>query len=537
MKSNKIMSYYLKKNWKSVFLACLFGLLAQAVYAVEQLLMMQQFQAAFRLDLRGFLCWTVACAAGYGMYLGLSAIACALEARSKRKLNNQVRHDLYLSLLSKTHREFQSQDNGEYLSWLSNNVKQIHAMAWTPFFESVNQLALIVSCTAALISLNWVLLAAGLVCGAVMTTLPNLFTRKMEQLGSECAEAEARGISKIKDLLSGFEVLRFFGRTDRFLQKGDAASDEMETPNCRREIMQNAIGCGTGFVSILLQLTQMTVTVLLAVGGKIAVGAIASASNLTAGITNGIQAIVGHRMSIASAKPYFENITTHEVPVEHVPMEEIENGITVENLTFRYGEKPILKNADFRFEKGGKYALTGPSGCGKSTLLKLLLGWLPEYSGAIRFDGTDARGYTPEQIQQQMSYIEQNVFLFNTTIRENITLGQEFSDDQMEKALRDSALLGDLAHMPDGLDTIVGEEGSCLSGGQKQRVAIARALIHDRSILLVDEGTSALDQKNADIVEKSLLGNPDLTLILVSHHLTEERKKQFTKVFSMTPVA
>ncbi len=187
----------------------------------------------------------------------------------------------------------------------------------------------------------------------------------------------------------------------------------------------------------------------------------------------------------------------------------------------------------FRFEKGGKYALTGPSGCGKSTLLKLLLGWLPDYEGTITFDGQNAKDYTPEQLQKQMSYIEQDVFLFNTTIRENITLGEDFTEEQMQKALQDSALAGDLAHMPLGLDTPVGEEGSALSGGQKQRVAIARALIHDRSILLVDEGTSALDQKNADIVEKSLLSNPDLTLILVSHHLTEERKAQFTQVFDL----
>ena len=107
----------------------------------------------------------------------------------------------------------------------------------------------------------------------------------------------------------------------------------------------------------------------------------------------------------------------------------------------------------------------------------------------------------------------------------------------MQKALQDSALAGDLAHMPLGLDTPVGEEGSALSGGQQQRVAIARALIHDRSILLVDEGTSALDQRNADIVEKSLLANPELTLILVSHHLTEARKGQFTGVYELQPMA
>jgi len=245
-------------------------------------------------------------------------------------------------------------------------------------------------------------------------------------------------------------------------------------------------------------------------------------------------------LSFSSAKPYFEKITVHAGDAQtgtDAGLEQVNSAITVEKLSFQYGERPILQGLSLEFKKGGKYALTGPSGCGKSTLLKLLLGWLPDYGGAIRFDGRDAKDYSPEQLQKQMSYIEQNVFLFNSTIRDNITLGETFTDGQMEKALRDSALAGDLASMPDGLDTIVGEDGGNLSGGQKQRVAIARALIHGRSILLVDEGTSALDQKNADIVEKSLLSNQSLTLILVSHHLTPERKGQFTQVYDLRPAA
>ena len=202
-----------------------------------------------------------------------------------------------------------------------------------------------------------------------------------------------------------------------------------------------------------------------------------------------------------------------------------------------YEKKTVLEGVNTAIRPGRITAIIGPSGCGKSTLLKLLLGWLPDYSGTIRFDGKDAKDYTPHQLQQGMSYIEQDVFLFNTTIRDNITLGGEYSDAQLEKAIRGSALDGDLANMPLGLDTPVGENGNALSGGQKQRIAIARALIHNRSILLVDEGTSALDAQNADIVEKSLLGNPDLTLILVSHHLTRERKEQFTKVYELEPAA
>ena len=306
----------------------------------------------------------------------------------------------------------------------------------------------------------------------------------------------------------------------------------MEKACCKLKTSQGFITCGVGVISVCLQFLQQIVTVSLAIQGRIIIGAISSASNLTAGITNGLSSVANSRISIAAAKPYFENITVHAedvLPPKDLTAETSCNTISMENVSFFYDDKQVLDNQSFIFEKGGKYALTGPSGCGKSTVLKLLLGWLPKYQGFIHFDGKNARDFTPEQLLQQMSYIEQDVYLFNTTIRDNITLGIDFSDKMLKRAIKDSSLDGDLANMPLGLDTPVGENGSNLSGGQKQRVAIARALIHNRSILLVDEGTSALDQKNADIVEQSLLDNPNLTLILVSHHLTQKRKRNLQK--------
>lgn len=526
------MNYYLKKNWKKLTLACFLGLLCNGVYVILQLIMMQAFDAAINLNFRIFLLWTIAEVIGYGVYLGVAAITDFFEARAVRTMNNQIRHDLYLSLLNKNHVDYHSQDTGEYISWLTTNVKQIERLAWEPFFSCVGNIALVVWCILALISLHWIMLVAGLISAVIMLLLPKLFQKRMEQLGETCAAAEADGVSKLKDLLSGFDVLRSFGRSNRFLQQGDNISDQIEAPNCRRSYMQAGISCLSGFFSILLQILQQVITVILAFHGKIILGAMASASNLTAGITNGLRTIADHRMSLAAAKPYFKNITVHADDTEIAAGEpmKLNNAITVENLSFCYGEQPILQDLSLQFKKGGKYAITGPSGCGKSTLLKLLLGWLPDYSGIIRFDGKNAKDFTPEQLQQQMSYIEQNVFLFNSTIRDNITLGETFTDEQMEKALRDSALAKDLASLSDGIETVVGEDGDNLSGGQKQRVAIARALIHDRSVLLVDEGTSALDKENAEIVEKSLLSNPELTLILVSHHLTPERKAQFTQI-------
>ncbi len=299
--------------------------------------------------------------------------------------------------------------------------------------------------------------------------------------------------------------------------------------------MKGFVNSGVGCINVFCQVLIIGLVGLLAIWGYTQPGSLAAGGNLCGMFHSALGSIAGLLLSFSSAKPFFEKITLPaEAPTEREePAAPIREGISVEGLTFQYEGKPVLEGASFQFKKGGKYALTGPSGCGKSTLLKLLLGWLPGYGGAIRFDGRDARDFTPEQLQKQMSYIEQNVFLFNSTIRDNITLGEEFTSGQMEKALRDSALMGDLAAMPDGLDTVVGEEGGNLSGGQKQRVAIARALIHDRSILLVDEGTSALDQQNADIVERSLLQNPDLTLILVSHHLSPERQAQFSQVYQL----
>lgn len=532
------MKYYLRKNWAKIALACALGLTCEGVYVVIQLIMMRAFDAAISLDFRRFLFWTALNLSVYALYLALAALEGILEARAVRAMNNAVRHDLYLSLLDKPHAAYHSQDTGEYISWLTTNVKQIERLAWSPFFSCISQAGLIVWCILALISLHWLMLAAGVFSAAVMLVVPKLFQKRMERLGEECAKAEAEGVSKLKDLLSGFDVLRSFGHAERFLDQGGAVSDRIEAPNCRRSSTQSALSCFTGFFSVSLQIFQQVVTVVLAFQGKILLGAMVSASNLTAGIVNGLRSIADHRMSLASAKPYFQNITVHagDAPAKaERSMAPVSYSIAIENLNFRYGEKPVLQDLSLQFRKGGKYALTGPSGCGKSTLLKLLLGWLPDYTGTIRFDGKDAKDFTPEQLQKQMSYIEQNVFLFNTTIRDNITLGEDFTDDRLQKALRDSALIGDLAFMPDGLDTAVGEEGGNLSGGQKQRVAIARALIHNRSILLVDEGTSALDQRNADIVEKSLLSNPDLTLILVSHHLTPERKAQFTQVYDLPP--
>ena len=533
------MSYYLKKNWKLNAFVVFFMIAVSACQVLSNLAMMQITENIIDFNLNGFLKWIIIDACIFLIMLICDQIGTVCKGKAIRKMNNRVRLDMAASLSQSDYQKYHAQESGEYLSQLTNDVNQIENMAWESFYQCISTVASVVFSIVALMSLHWSLAAISVVAAVVLLNAPKLFGKKMESLGEECAEKQASGTSKMKDLLSGFDVLRSFGRVNLFMTGMGEASDQVEQPKYHLSWVKNLAENGITLVSLAVQMGINCLIGFLSISGVILQGALMGGGNLCGSVSNGLASLGQFQLAFSATKPYFEKITIHkEECFTHTAShsEPLRNAITFENLSFGYGDKPVLDNASFHFEKGGKYALTGPSGCGKSTVLKLILGYLPNYMGKISFDGKDAREFSQEELLQQMSYIEQDVFLFNSTIRDNIPLGVDFTNEMIERAIKGSALDGDLANMPLGLDTPVGEDGSNLSGGQKQRVAIARALIHNRSILLVDEGTSALDQKNADIVEQSLLSNPDLTLILVSHHLTEDRKAQFTKVYELEPI-
>ena len=222
------MRCYFVKNWKRIALPLFLAILYSGIFTLWQLGLMRLFDAAARLDLDAFLTWTVIELAGITLYYGVLILENIAEARAVRALNNQVRHDLYLSLMEKSHSAYHSQDTGEYISWLTSNVKQIERLAWSPFFSFASCITVVLFNIAALASLHWVILLAGLVSTAVMLVLPKLFQKRMERLGEVCAAAEEQGAAKLKDILSGFDVLRSFGRADRFLRQGDAVSRQIE---------------------------------------------------------------------------------------------------------------------------------------------------------------------------------------------------------------------------------------------------------------------------------------------------------------------
>ena len=532
------MKRYLTKYWKINALVLLVMVFGYFVGIIHNFLMIGMTQELIDGDLTGFIVMLLSTGVLILIKMAQGYVCTVLKSSAIRKMNNQVRKDMGNILLKKNYGQFHEKESGQYLSWFTNDVNQIENTGWNTFYDLVGTFFNIGFAIIALSFIHWSLVLLAVLLSVVIMFFPKLFTGKIEKSAKSCSQAQEKGVAGLKDLLSGYDVLKFFGKEEHFENGVETQSDSIESSRYHLEKTKSLWGNVMNLANVIGQMSVLGLVGYLAVTGKISAAVISGGGNLCSIVYNGIIRIANLRLSLAASKPYFEKIKIDETEDKGLKkLLPVHKSIEIEALNFYYDKKPILKDSNLSFEIGKKYAITGPSGCGKSTLLKILLGWLPEYSGKVLLDGKDARKYTTEQLQEQMGYIEQNVFLFNTSIQENITLGETFTEEQLQKALHDSALIQDLQSMPDGLNTVVGEEGRNLSGGQKQRVAIARALIHNRSILLVDEGTSALDKKNADIVEDSLLSNPDLTLILVSHHLSEERKAQFDKVYELKPVS
>lgn len=536
------MVYYLKRYWKANAWAILCLIIVCGLQVGANMLMMQAFQGIIDRDMYRFIFWTMVLVGVWFLIYGLTGAETFFRCRAIQNMNNAIRQDIAELLLKKRYRSFHEQPVGEYLSQFTNDINQIENLAWNPFFDCIRSAVTVVLSIFALLSLHWSLLAASMITTMIMLSVPKLFHQKMEHLGAVCAQKQSVAVSQLKEQLMGYDVLRFLNRGQRFISSIGRASDSIERPKCQLAYIKGFVGAGMGCINIVCQMLHVALIGVLSVRGIILQGALTGGGNLCGSLSAGLGNMTQDILSMSSAKPYFEKLSAHTENIAdnerkakaEMPMEVMQNGITMEDVGFCYDKKTIVKEFSAHFEKGGKYALTGPSGCGKSTLLKLILGCLPEYTGSIRLDNQEIKDCSTEQLWQQIGYIGQDVFLFNTTVLDNITLGGEFAKEQIWRAVQDSALENDLLSLPAGLDTVVGENGGNLSGGQKQRVAIARALIHARSVLLVDEGTSALDEENADRIEKALLSKAGLTLILVSHHLSAKQKKRFTQVFTLS---
>lgn len=210
-------------------------------------------------------------------------------------------------------------------------------------------------------------------------------------------------------------------------------------------------------------------------------------------------------------------------------LSELRQGISLRNVCFGYEEnKEILHDISLQFEAGKSYAIVGGSGSGKTTLLNLLMDSQTRYKGNILFDGVELRDIAPEALYGLVSVIQQNVFVFNASIKDNVSMFREFPKQELEDVIAKAHLKELLAGR--GEDYLCGENGKGLSGGEKQRISIARSLLRKSSVLLVDEATAALDAGTAHQVSDHILDLSDITRIVVTHTLEAAQMKRYDEI-------
>ena len=195
--------------------------------------------------------------------------------------------------------------------------------------------------------------------------------------------------------------------------------------------------------------------------------------------------------------------------------------IELKNVTFGYGDEPVLRDLSLTFPQGRLTALVGPSGCGKTTLMKLMARFYDPQSGTVLFGGADERGLDPEKLMRRISFVFQDVYLLRDTVRNNIAFGREGATEaEVEEAAKRACAHDFIMRLPQGYDTMVGEGGSTLSGGEKQRISIARALLKDAPVVLLDEATASLDPENEVEVQRAINALVEgRTMVVIAHKL------------------
>lgn len=435
-------------------------------------------------------------------------------------------------LLFKGIGSFDGGGQSRYVSALTNDVTTIETTYLERVIPAIGNCLVCVASFFILLVVSVplaVTATAGAVIAVVVSTLSG---KRLAERQSATSARNERFVAQVADLISGFPLIKSFFAEGPAQTLFDASNEDLEESKVGRRRTEQTIqivsNLGFNFATLSV---MFFAAYLCATGQGVTPGNIYMVSQLMVRIAEPIGELPGvlaargaardltGRLAVALASDCGEGGSA-DVP------ESLGEGISLEHVGFAYEEgKEVLSDLSVRFPAGSCNALVGASGSGKSTLLSLLMGAQGDYDGSISYDDVELRDASRESLYRTVSLVRQDTFLFDATLRENVTMFADVDEGRVREALAKAGLKDFVEEH--GLDYPCGEGGSNLSGGERQRVCIARSLLRGLSVLLFDEATSALDQATADQITRSVLDLTGTTRVIVTHRLDAAQLKRF----------
>ncbi len=370
----------------------------------------------------------------------------------------------------------------------------------------------------------------------VITFIVNIrFTVPLRRLGKEIQRSESALLARLSDLLAGFRIIKLFDIDGRSVKKYEDANNTVAGKRIKRISKMGALSSVDNLLIFLNNFVLITIGAVMAALGFCDFGTVFAILSVQGNVSSMLMTFGnswGMMQESAAAAELIDEILCRDretrAPLIDRNADTDRDYIKFENVEFTYDDKRgrVLRGLSLTADEGKVTALAGPSGGGKSTTLKLLLGFYRNNTGKIYFAHRNINSYSLEELRDKISYVPQDAYLFDTTVRENISYGRPgASDEEIIAAAKASGAHDFITNMPKGYDSRVGERGESLSGGQRQRIAIARAFLKNAPILLLDEATSALDTENERVVQKSIEAlMKGRTVIMIAHRLSTIEK-------------
>ena len=537
-KKEEIMSIYIKKNKFLFILTILTSVISSLGYVFMAVLLQQLLDIAMDKNIQQFIrmvIFSIVYFVVLGFFLYLQSL---LSKKVICKIMLQIRSDVFRGTINHSIEDFEKKNTADYISVVTNDVKMLEDNFLLPLFEVVQYTVIFISSFVLMIYFDIIVTLCVIVAIAVMFLVPSLLGGTLEKRQNKFSSKLADFTVSLKDILSGFEIIKSYSMSKTVIQRFDRANTETIKSKYSVDRLLALNEGLSAFLALMVQIVVLFLSAYFIIAGRITVGTLLGMVQVSSNLANPLIMIFTNVPKMKSVHPIVEKLEIISKHSIFLPQNEsiatYQSHINAKNLSFSYdGTTDILSGIDCLIEKGKKYVIVGKSGCGKSTLIKLLSGYYSTYKGKILYDDTEFHMLDKDSVVQLSSIIHQNIYMFDETIYDNICLHEHYPEEQVEKIIEDSGLTEFISKLPTGLQYRVGENGANLSGGQKQRIAVARALIRNKPILILDEGTSAIDMQTAYDIENRLLKMENLTLITITHHLDPNLLDKYDEIFYM----